>query len=78
MTLEALSETLETPFEREDANTVGGLVYSELGRVPHPGEELVVGDFRVVVEKVIQRRIIRVYFEREREEFTIEPGGGEA
>jgi len=28
-------------------------------------------------EKVIQRRIIRVYFEREREEFTIEPGWGE-
>lgn len=78
VTLEALSEALETPFEREEANTVGGLVYSELGRVPRPGEELEVGDFRVVVEKVIQRRIIRVYFEREREEFTIEPGGGEA
>ena len=77
VTLEALSEALETPFEREEANTVGGLVYSELGRVPRPGEELAVGDFRVVVEKVIQRRIIRVYFEREREEFTIEPGGGE-
>lgn len=77
VTLEALSEALETPLEREDANTVGGLVYSELGRVPRPGEELMVGAFRLVVEKVIQRRIIRVYFERQREEFTIEPGGGE-
>ena len=77
VTLEALSEALETPLEREDANTVGGLVYSELGRVPRPGEELVVGAFRLVVEKVIQRRIVRVYFERQREEFTIEPGGGE-
>ena len=77
VTLEALSESLKTPFEREEANTVGGLVYSELGRVPRPGEELMVGDFRVVVEKVIQRRIIRVYFERQREEFTIDPGGGD-
>jgi CBS domain containing-hemolysin-like protein len=43
---------------------VGGLVYSELGRVPRPGEELRIGEFRVVVEDVVRRRIRRVHFER--------------
>ena len=49
----------------EGTVTVGGLVYSVLGRVPKPGEELHVGGFRVVVEKVVRRRVQRVYFERE-------------
>jgi len=49
---------------REEVATVGGLVLSELGRVPTPGEELRVEGFRVVVEQVFKRRIKRVYFER--------------
>jgi CBS domain containing-hemolysin-like protein len=64
-TLDTLSETLGTPLDHEEVSTVGGLVYSELGRVPRPGEELHIGEFRVVVEKVVRRRIQRVYFERE-------------
>ncbi len=65
VTLDTLSEVLGTPLEHEEVATVGGLVYSELGRVPRPGEELRIGEFRVVVEKVVRRRIQRVYFERE-------------
>jgi CBS domain containing-hemolysin-like protein len=64
VTLDTLSEALHTTMDREDVATVGGLVYSELGRVPRPGEELRIGEFRVVVEQVIRRRIRRVYFER--------------
>lgn len=64
VTLDALSEALHVEITHEDVTTVGGLVYSELGRVPHPGEELRIGDFRVVVEHVVRRRIHRVYFER--------------
>ena len=64
VTLDALSEALHVEIAHEDVTTVGGLVYSELGRVPHPGEELRIGDFRVVVEHVVRRRIHRVYFER--------------
>ncbi len=62
--LDDLSELLGVTLEREDVTTVGGLVYSELGRVPSPGEELRVGEFRVVVERIVRRRIRRVYFER--------------
>lgn len=64
VTLDELSALLETSLESEEISTVGGLVYSELGRVPTPGEEMRIGDFRVVVEKVYKRRVRRVYFER--------------
>jgi CBS domain containing-hemolysin-like protein len=70
VTLDTLSEALGTPLDHEEVSTVGGLVYSELGRVPRPGEELHIGEFRVVVEKVVRRRIQRVYFEREPVEAT--------
>ncbi|GIW50866.1 MAG: hypothetical protein KatS3mg081_0221 [Gemmatimonadales bacterium] len=64
VSLDELSEVLGTSFEETDVNTVGGLVYSALGRVPAPGDELVLGGFRVVVERVAGRRIRRVFFER--------------
>jgi putative hemolysin len=64
VTLDDLSATLGARFEHEEVSTVGGLVYAELGRVPRPGEELIIGGFRVVVENVVRRRIHRVYFER--------------
>jgi len=43
---------------------VGGLIYSALGRVPRPGEELTLDGFRVVVERVDRRRVTRVCFQR--------------
>ena len=41
-----------------------GLVYSVLGRVPRPGDELTLDGFRVVVERVDQRRVTQVSFEK--------------
>jgi CBS domain containing-hemolysin-like protein len=64
LTLDDLSAVLGEAFEHEEVSTVGGLIYSELGRVPRPGERLQIGAFRVVVEDVVRRRIHRVYFER--------------
>jgi len=64
VSLDTLSDALHTDIDHEEVTTVGGLIYSELGRVPRPGEELHVGEFRVVVEQVVRRRIRRVYFER--------------
>lgn len=64
VTVDQLAELLGRDIHREDVSTVGGLVYSELGRVPEPGEEFQFGDYRVVVERVVRRRIRRVYFER--------------
>jgi CBS domain containing-hemolysin-like protein len=64
VTLDELSEELGQDFERDGITTVGGLVYDELGRPPRPGEAFVVGGYRVVVERVVRRKIERVYFER--------------
>ncbi|MBA3670496.1 MAG: HlyC/CorC family transporter [Gemmatimonadaceae bacterium] len=64
ITLEELSELLAQDFVREDVSTVGGLVYESFGRVPRAGESIVVGGYKLVVERVRQRRIERVYFER--------------
>ncbi|MHB1222430.1 MAG: transporter associated domain-containing protein, partial [Gemmatimonadaceae bacterium] len=64
VTLDELSEELDQDFERDGITTVGGLVYDELGRPPRPGEAFVVGGYRVVVERVVRRKIERVYFER--------------
>ncbi len=64
VSLEELSTLLGFVFDREEVSTVGGLIYSELGRVPASGEQMVIGDFRVVVEEVVKRRVRRVFFER--------------
>jgi putative hemolysin len=63
VTVDELSEALDWRFEHEDVTTVGGLVYATLGRVPKAGEQLRMGPFRVVVERVVRRRIRRVFFE---------------
>ncbi len=68
ITLAELSEALDYPVEHDEVSTVGGLIYELLGRVPRNGERLAIGPFRVVVERVVRRRIQRVYFERQLEE----------
>ncbi len=73
-TVEALGRThideineamnLELP-EDGDYDTIGGLVFSELGRIPQVGEELVWQEkVRISVLEVTRRRIDRVRIER--------------
>lgn len=64
LTLTELSELLHTEFEREDISTVGGLVYEQFGRAPKQGESVMLGGFRVIVDRVERRRVQRVTFER--------------
>jgi putative hemolysin len=64
VSLDELSDALGYDFERDDVTTVGGLVFDELGRLPRSGDELTINGFRVVVERVVKRRVERVYFER--------------
>jgi putative hemolysin len=64
VTLDELSDALGHDFEGDGVTTVGGLIFQTLGRVPRAGEQLTLGGFRVVVERVVRRRISRVYFER--------------
>ncbi len=64
VTLDELSETLGVAIESDQVGTVGGLIMEHLGRVPRPGERLEMAGFRVVVEQVRRRQVLRVYFER--------------
>ncbi len=64
VSLEDLSELTGQDFTHEDVQTVGGLVYELVGSVPRAGESLVVGNFKMVVERVVRRRVERVYLER--------------
>ena len=64
LTLDELSEKLGVEIESDEVGTVGGLIMERLGRVPRAGEQLVMHGFRVVVEQVRRRQVLRVYFER--------------
>ncbi|HVH08945.1 MAG TPA: hemolysin family protein [Gemmatimonadales bacterium] len=66
VTLDDLSHVLGRSVERPDVSTVGGLVYSVLGRVPRAGDELTLDGYKVVVDRVDRRRVTRVVVERQR------------
>ncbi len=64
VSLDDAGALLGVELERDGISTVGGLVYSQLGRVPRAGETFEIEGFRVVVEQVQRRKVKRVYFER--------------
>ncbi len=64
VTLDELSDTLGVEITSDEVGTVGGLIMERLGRVPRAGEQLMIDGFRVVVEQVRRRQVLRVYFER--------------
>jgi len=63
--LDELSAALGATIAHAEVSTVGGLGYSVLGRVPRPGDELTLDGYRVVVERVEQRRVTQVSFEKQ-------------
>jgi CBS domain containing-hemolysin-like protein len=75
MTLDELSELVREDLRHDQVETIAGLVYEVLGRVPRAGEELQLKTFRLVVERVVRRRIERVYLERRPVEGTGWRGG---
>jgi putative hemolysin len=58
--LYSLAKLLDTELPEEDADTLGGLIYSELGHVPGPGEMVEVGGWRFTVLSLDGRRIEEV------------------
>ncbi|MCY3561894.1 MAG: hemolysin family protein [bacterium] len=58
--LSELSEALAAELPSGRWNTVGGLIFTMLGRVPDEGESLEVDGHRFLVERVQRRRIARV------------------
>ena len=62
--IDEINERLDLQLpEDEDYDTIGGLVFSELGHVPVVGEELVWKNVRITVLEATRRRIERVRIE---------------
>ncbi len=64
LTLDDLSDALSHEFASDEVSTIGGLIFEMLGRVPRAGETVEINGFRVIVERVVRRKIERVFLER--------------
>lgn len=58
--LDDVNQLAESNLPKSTSETLGGFIYSELGRVPARGEIVVAGTLRLVVEQVTGRRIRKV------------------
>lgn len=61
--IDIMNQTLGTSIVADGFDTVGGLVYRELGKMPLPGDTVSVEGLRITVQSVIGRRIRRVKVE---------------
>ena len=62
--LDSLFELLGIYIEEEDADTVGGLIFSRLGYIPEEGEILEIEGWRFTVLSLDGRRIAQVRVEQ--------------
>ena len=61
--VDELNDELHATLPTGSWDTVGGLVFGMLGKVPREGESIDVGNFRLVAERVEGNRIVRVRVE---------------
>jgi len=64
LTLDDLSDALAHDFHRDEVSTIGGLIFELLGRVPRAGESVEIDGFHVIVERVVRRKVERVFLKR--------------
>lgn len=69
--LDDINYELDLDLPTDDSDTLGGLIYSHLGRVPEVGDEVQVGNVRLTVLSMDGRRIGRVKLVTEP---SVEPG----
>jgi putative hemolysin len=65
--LDDLNRLMNVGLPTEDSDTLGGFIYTELGKVPAVGDQVVYGDMGFTVESVTGRRIKKVRVERQPE-----------
>ncbi len=58
--LRDFNEVMGSQLPSEEAETLGGFIYGQVGRVPQSGESLQVGDISLTIEQVTGRRIRKV------------------
>ena len=57
VTLDYLSDLYSTTIQKDEVATVGGLVYSSLGKMPQVGDEVLNNGLNIKVESLLGRRI---------------------
>lgn len=70
--VETLEEMLDAHFAGEDYETVAGMIFTTLGRVPKPGTKVTKNGYRFEVDRADRRRIYRVKISRDPEWQEIE------
>jgi len=55
--IEDFNEALETEFDDDEYDTIGGLVVAEFGRLPEPGESVSIGGWLFEVSSADDRRL---------------------
>lgn len=63
--LDIFNEVMETDIATDNADTIGGFIYGEIGDVPTGGEELHLDSLTLIVEQVVGRRIVKVRARKE-------------
>ena len=63
--LEDITEALDVPFDEEGIDTIGGLIFTQLGQLPKKGQVLNIGRLRVTVRRVSRKRVDEVLLVRE-------------
>lgn len=69
--LDDMNELLNCRLPKEDAETLGGFLYSQIGRVPSGGETIQTSGLLLTVEQVSGRRIQKVRVQRAPAELPI-------
>ncbi|HNB51811.1 MAG TPA: hemolysin family protein [Anaerolineales bacterium] len=62
--LDEFNEIMESDLPTDEADTLGGLIYNKIGRVPKSGEEIQTENILLTVEQVSGRRIRKVKAKR--------------
>jgi len=62
--LDDFNEIMNTELPQDDADTLGGLIYSQIGRIPKGGEVIRKDNLQLTVEQVTGRRIRKVKVQR--------------
>jgi CBS domain containing-hemolysin-like protein len=62
--MDEVNDLLHADLPEGDWDTIGGLLYRELGHVPYEGESVDVGNWRLVAQRIQGRRIGRVLISR--------------
>lgn len=64
MDLDDLNEEAGISLPKRHCETVGGFIYSTLGRVPQINESFIFGDYRITITEMKTPKILRVRIER--------------